>query len=263
MAPTTAALVGAAGGAGTTRTCLELATALAADGRDVAVLDAAYDTQGLARHLPGRLDPDMTALVTDEADRPLSTGLVEFTPAENTETFAAVDDAALDDIGRVRCCPARAPFERLARAKTAEAAQALDGRIEAAAAEFDHVLIDTPPLGSNPAVAAVTTAERVAVVAPATARGLDATQTTRGRLQDVGTSADAVVAVDRTDRDGFPEEDADAVVPALPGETPAALEQAAGVHAVEDVAAAVLNEPLDLPVAKEGLLEQVPSLGSE
>lgn len=265
MAPSTAAFVGAAGGAGTTRTCLELATALAADGEDVAVLDAAYDTQGLARHLPGRLDPDMTALVTDESGRPLSAGPVEFTPAANPEEFGAIDGAELDDAdtGRVACCPARAPFERLARAKSPEAAQTLERRIEEAAAAFDYVLVDTPPLGSNPAVAAVTTAARVAVVAPATTRGLDATQTTRGRLQDVGTSADAVVAVDRTERGGFPEEDADAVIPALPDGTPTALEREEGVAAVEAVAAAVLDEPLGLPVAEDGLVEGISSLGSE
>lgn len=73
--PTTIALVGATGGAGTTRLSLELAAALATDGRDVAVLDAAFATQGLSDYVSGTLDPDATALVTDAADVPLESGL--------------------------------------------------------------------------------------------------------------------------------------------------------------------------------------------
>lgn len=61
----TAALVGAVGGAGTTRLAVEVGALLAADGDAVAVLDAAFATQGLGDYLDGRLDPDLTALVTD------------------------------------------------------------------------------------------------------------------------------------------------------------------------------------------------------
>ncbi|OYR95948.1 cell division inhibitor, partial [Halorubrum sp. E3] len=46
MQATTLALVGATGGAGTTRTAVELAALGARDGRDVAVVDAAFTTQG-------------------------------------------------------------------------------------------------------------------------------------------------------------------------------------------------------------------------
>lgn len=60
------AVVGAVGGAGTTRTCLALAGILARDGRSVVILDAAYATQGLSDHVPGRIAPDMTALVVDD-----------------------------------------------------------------------------------------------------------------------------------------------------------------------------------------------------
>jgi len=257
MALSTAALVGATGGAGTTRSCLELATALAAAGDDVAVLDAAYDTQGLARHLPGRIDPDATTLVTDGSDRPLSEGTVEYDPdADRT----ALDAEALPDPGRAVCCPARAPFERLARAKTPEAAQELERRIGEAATAFDRVLIDTPPLGANPAVAAVTAAERVAVVAPATERGVDAVQTTRGRLQDVGTTADTVLAVDRAGTGAFPEADADVVLPQFDAETPAGLETATGVDALAAAADAVFGRELDFPLAAGGLAAAVDSL---
>jgi len=48
MGISTLALVGVAGGAGTTRTAVEMAATLARADRSVAVLDAAFGTQGLA-----------------------------------------------------------------------------------------------------------------------------------------------------------------------------------------------------------------------
>ena len=192
MTYTTAALVGVTGGAGTTRTTLEAAVALAVDGADVAVLDAAYATQGLGDYLAGRLDPDLTALVTDRAEMPLSTGLIDL----DLDLDAAVD-------GRVACCPVDAPFERLARAKSAEAAQRFETRIEEAAAAFDHVFVDVPPIAANQAVAAVTTCERVGLVAPAGDRGADATARTQERLADLGTAADLLVSTGGADESGF------------------------------------------------------------
>nr|WP_227776770.1 hypothetical protein [Haladaptatus pallidirubidus] len=79
----TAALVGATGGAGTTRLCIELGAMLAHAGRDVAILDAAFATQGLARHVPGRIGNDLTALLTD--------GKIEFDEGELNE--ALIDGA--------------------------------------------------------------------------------------------------------------------------------------------------------------------------
>ncbi|MFB6124323.1 MAG: AAA family ATPase [Haloferacaceae archaeon] len=180
----TVALVGATGGAGTTRTCVELATLLAGSGRTVAVLDAAFATQGLADYLDGRLDPDVTSLLTDAADDPLEAGLVEL-----------VDDAP----GRVAVCPASAPFERLARAKTAGAARAFEERIAEAADAFDVVLVDTPPVAANQAVAAVNACDGAALVAPASTRGRDAVQRMRDRLADLDVDVDAVVATRGTD----------------------------------------------------------------
>jgi cellulose biosynthesis protein BcsQ len=196
MSYSTAALVGATGGAGTTRLAVELGATLARDGRDVAVFDTAFATEGLARHVSGRIDPDLTGLVTEEL--PLANGLYE---------HPATDDLS----GRLDLCPARAPFERLARAKTADAAQRFEDVLDSAAEEFDHVLVDTPPVAANQAVAAVTAAERVAVVAPATERGVDAVQRVRGRVADVGASVDAVIA-NRAD-DDHPLRSADAAVP--------------------------------------------------
>lgn len=264
MPATTLALLGAAGGAGTTRTSLELATVLAADGADVAVLDAAYDTQGLARHLAGRLDPDLTSLVTDEAERPLADGFAAFDPmARDTGALASDAESADDEPlspGRVACCAASAPFERLARAKTTDAAQALERRMDEASESFDHVLVDVPPLGSNPAVAAVTAADRVAVVAPTTARGLDAVQAARGRLQDVGTAADAVVGVAHRGRANLDEADVDAVVPKLRTAAPACLSTVEGVQALAAVAEVTVGREVSLEVAEPGVLDRVNSL---
>lgn len=288
MTATTLAILGATGGAGTTRTSLELATILAADGADVAVLDVAYDTQGLARHLSGALSPDLTSLVTDETDRPLADGLAAFDPmggdvavlaaaGVDADASPAVDDdpstsadvesnpePAPPDPGRIAFCPAHAPFERLARAKTVDAARSLERRVEEAGESFDYVLVDTPPLGSNPAVAAVTTADRVAVVAQATAHGLDAIQAARGRLQDVGTAADAVVGVDRGVRRhegaNVDSTDVDALVPVLPGDAPACLGSAASLTALADVAAATVDREVSLQVAERSVLDRVSSL---
>ena len=234
MSNDTLAFVGAAGGVGTTRLTLETATLLARDGRDVAVLDAAYATQGLADHTPGRIDPDMTVLCLE--DRPLEAGLL---------------DRRLEAAGRLAVCPARAPFERLARAKTPEAAEAFEDRIAEAERAFDHVLLDVPPVAANQAVAAVSAADAVAVVADA-ARARDALPRARDRLVDIGVNPTATV-VTRTD--GHP--DADAVVPALEAETPAVETQTEARAVVGDVLAAAM----DISVEGEesgGLRERFP-----
>ncbi len=197
MGANTLALVGAAGGAGVARLTLECATLLSHDGRDVAVLDAAYATQGLADRTPGRVEPDMTALCLE--DRPLEAGL------RDREAGA----------GRLAVCPARAPFERVARAKTPDAAATFEDRLAEAARAFDHVLVDVPPVAANQAVAAVSAADAVAVVADA-ARAGDAVPRARDRLVDVGVEPDATVVTRTTDH-----ADADATVPTLTDDLPA------------------------------------------
>ncbi|AFK17974.1 ParA family protein [Haloferax mediterranei ATCC 33500] len=232
--PTTTALVGATGGAGATRLTLELATALATDGRDVAVLDTAFATQGLSDYVSGPLDPDATALVTDAADEPLTAGLVDF-------------DTSAD--GRVAVCPAAAPFERLARAMTPDAAQAFEGRIDEAAGEFDHVLVDAPLLTSNPTVAAATACDRVALVAPATARGADAVGRLTARVADIGTEVDAVVSTFGSLGD------ADAIVPETESDViadaPACRDDRELAASIAAVASVLLDEELD-SVTKSG-----------
>lgn len=186
------AFVGAAGGAGTTRITLACAKLLARDGRDTAILDAAYGTQGLADRIEGEITPDMTQLCLEDA--PLEDGLV---------------DRPVDGGGRLSVCPARAPFSRLARAKTPEAAERFGARIGEATRQFEHVLIDTPPIAANQAVAAATGAETVAVVCDA-ARTEAAVPRTADRLADIGVEAFTSVV---TRASTHP--DADVAVPGL------------------------------------------------
>ncbi|ESP88214.1 ParA family protein [Candidatus Halobonum tyrrellensis] len=243
----TVALVGTAGGVGTTRTAVECAAALARAGRDVAVVDAAYGTQGLARFVDGRVEPDATALCL-APERPLAEGL---------------SDLGVDTEGRVALAPAHAPFERLAGAKTPDAAQAFERRLAEAADAFDHVLVDTPPVAANQAVAAVTAADRVALVASADARGADTRRRMADRLADVGAPADLTVSV------GGDLDAAEATVPDLSdheshadnpdradgaGAAPAALgsdDAAAGVVAA---AGAVVDDELDVDLSTGGVL---------
>lgn len=233
------ALVGTVGGAGTTRLAVEFAATLARDDYSVAVVDAAYATQGLATVVPGRIGTDLTEAVTD--DRPLA---------------AATTDLALPVPGRVTVAPARAPFERFSRAKTSECARRLATRLGTAAREFDHVLVDVPPVAANQAVAAVTAADRVALVTPDSQRGADALPRTRDRLADVDAAVDAVVA----NRVGESRrvDAADAGVPtsettALP-EAPVAVEPTAFATAVGAAAETALGVDLDLAAPESSSL---------
>lgn len=202
----TTAVVGACGGAGATRLAVEAAATLARDGRSVAVVDVAAATQGLAGYVPGRIDPDLTAVLVDD----------DATLADATVPLG------LDVAGHVAAAPVRAPFERFARANTAGAARRLEELLAAAADRHDHVLVDAPPVATNLAVAAATTADRVAVVAPPGERGADAVQRVRGRLADVGAPAPVVVRNDGVPDDGTGTIDPDATVPASDTRAPSA-----------------------------------------
>lgn len=220
---TSVSFIGAVGGAGTTRLTVECAAALAADDRDVAVLDAAFATQGLADHVPGRLDPDATAMLAE--DRPLEAALV---------------DLPVDAPGDVVACPAHAPFAQLARAKTPEAGERFAERVVTASRRADHVLVDTPPVAANPAVAAATATDRVAIIAPGSERGRDATPPMRDRLLDIGVTPDIHVATRTSTAPAadiaIPE--ADATAP------PTCLNGGRFGEAVVDLAARATNEEL-------------------
>lgn len=171
-----AAFVGAAGGVGTTRLTVECGATLARDGRDVAVFDAAFATQGLASYVEGPIEADVTALLTGEA-----------------ELGDVLYDRPADLPGTLALCPARAPFERLARAQTAGAAQRFESQIAAASLSHDVVLVDTPPIAGNQAIAAVNAADHVVTVTSDTPRGRDALPRTYDRLDDIGVCSRTVL----------------------------------------------------------------------
>ncbi|MFB6311255.1 MAG: ParA family protein [Salinirussus sp.] len=241
MAHQTLALVGAVGGAGTTRTAVECGAILARDGRDVAVLDAAFATQGLSDYVPGRIDTDLTNV------------LVEDEPIENALRLLPTDVP-----GSLQMAPARAPFERVAQAKTAGAAERFERRITAAGSMYDVVILDTPPVAANQSVAAVSAAEHIAVVAPATRRGADGLARMEGVLVDVGTAADSVIATYAENTEALTE--ADARLPASditdPSECPSCLRHDAPLAIpIAEAVEAVLDTPLSLDLEEPSGLD--------
>lgn len=147
--------------------------------------------------MSGRIGTDLTTLITDEADAPLSAATYPIASGDGhaESSGAGGGNDAPNLPGRADAIPARAPFERVARAKTAEAARKLERRIDEAATSYDAVIVDAAPAGSNEAVAGVTTADRTAAVFPATTHGRDALQRLRGRIADVGAGVDRSIAV--------------------------------------------------------------------
>jgi len=257
----TLALVGATGGAGTTRTAVELAALGARDGHDVAVVDAAFTTQGLSEYVSGRIGTDLTTLVTDETDASLSAAAYPIAVGDGGAGGAGDDgdDGDAPNLsGRADLIPSRAPFERVARAKTAEAARKLERRIDEAASAYDAVVVDAAPVGSNEAVAAVTTADRTAAVFPATTHGRDALQRLRGRVADVGAGLDRSIAVARgadggsdTEREDESESDADVVLPSTDPAVASAPTAAAENGSYARSVAAAFEDAFDATVGVE------------
>ena len=276
MQAKTLALVGATGGAGTTRTAVELAALGARDGRDVAVVDAAFTTQGLSEYVSGRIGTDLTALLTDETDASLSAATYPIDVGggdgnrgggNGEDGDGTAPDGATGLPGRADAVPARAPFERVARAETAEAGRKLERRIDEAATAYDVVVVDTAPIGSNAAVAAVTAADRVEAVTPATAHGRDALQRLRGRVADVGGSVDGAVAVARVgasdaERDGGGG-GADNLLPAVDPAVRSAPEAATGTGAYVEALAETYERAFDAALGIEfeepGLVDRIRS----
>jgi septum site-determining protein MinD len=231
------ALVGAVGGAGTTRLTLEFGATLAREGDAVLVVDAAFATQGLATVVPGRINADVTTVVTE--DSPLDVATFPLEP----------DWGEPEASGELAVAPARAPFERFSRAMTAACGRRLGTRLSSATEQYDHVLVDVPPVAGNQAVAAVTAADRVLVVVPDSQRGADALPRARDRLHDIDAAVRGVVTNRATDPSRVGE--ADAAVPesetnALP-EAPVAVEPSTFALAVEDAVETALDVELALP----------------
>lgn len=219
---------------------METAATLARTGRSVAVLDAAFATQGLATYVEGRIDGDATAVATG-----------------SVSLRDALYDCGFDVPGSMAICPAHAPFERLARAKTPECAQRLESVIDEASERFDRVLLDVPPVAANQAVAAVTTAQTRALVVPASRRGVDLLPRQRGRLRDLDAPPTAVVAT-RTERaDAVAVDEADHEIPAgEPNVTePSSLDPDSDLApAVAETTEALLGVDLGLTFEDDGLL---------
>ncbi|ACM55680.1 P-loop NTPase family protein [Halorubrum lacusprofundi] len=263
MHATTLALVGATGGAGTTRTAVELAALGARDGRDVAVVDAAFTTQGLSEYVSGRIGTDLTTLVTDETGASLSAGTYPIALGDGGTGGDSSGGNAPDLPGRADVIPARAPFERVARAKTAEAARKLERRIDEAATSYDAVIVDAAPVGSNEAVAGVTTADRTAAVFPATTHGRDALQRLRGRIADVGGGLDRSIAVARNADGDETENDANVRLPPTDPAVASAPTAATGSGAYARAVTAAFEDAFDATVGIEfeepGLVDRLRS----
>ena len=235
------ALVGAAGGVGTTRLAVEFGALLASTDQDVAIVDAAFTTQGLSSYIADSITKDATALATGEA---------------TLEEALYSHDA--DVSGTLSVCPARAPFERQSRAKTAGAAERFERQLAATSLSHDVVIVDTPPVGSNPALGAVNAADRIAIVTRPTERGSDAVALTQERLADIGREADAIIA-NHAGKDV--QSRADAHVPASdvrsPRNAPACLPpQGEFSRAVVDALETILERPLEIDVSEPGRFDR-------
>ncbi|OTE99293.1 cell division inhibitor [Halorubrum sp. SD683] len=261
MNATTLALVGATGGAGTTRTAVALPALASRDAARVAPAPACTRGGLSESYVSGRIDPDLTALLTDDSDAALSAAAypVVGTGGDSGRTADGERDA-LDLPGRVDAIPARAPFERVARAKTAEAARKLERRIGEAATTYDAVVVDAAPVGSNEAVAAATTVDRAVAVRPATVHGRDAAQRLRGRIADVGGSLDATLAIERPGSGDGEEGNGVVRVPATDPEVAAAPTAAGGddayARAIATAYEAAFDATLDVEFPEPSLVER-------
>lgn len=228
MAVRSVAFVGVVGGAGTTRTVLEVGGALARAGQGALVFDLDFATQGCSQFVEGRIRTDAATVLADPS--------VDLTDA--------VHDVPVDGPGRLGLLPAFSPLATLADAKSPEAGEQVDERLDEATDAFDHVLLDVPPVVSNQAIGAVVAADRVVAVVPPTRRGVDSLPRERGRLADVGREVAFVLAVG-DGAEGLPP-DADATIPPLPGDAdeyrPATLDTGGGFTvAVGETAEAIFD----------------------
>lgn len=218
-------LVGAAGGAGTTRLAVETAGHITARGDTVVVVDVDFATQGLADYVPGQFTTELTTALRDQvslAELPIALD-VAHTPQPHA-------------------LPSFAGLSRVATAMQQAAAEYLGDQLTALDDEFDHVLLDTPTPVTNPAIAAVTTADTVGVVFPRSPRGIESLHRTEGFLHDIDVAADYTISTP-TPQEATIEDPADIVIPQLadtpPRDVPTTLGTGTGSDAVESLAGVI------------------------
>ncbi len=245
MDGTSVAFVGTVGGVGTTRTVMELGGLLATSKAAVCCLDLDFTTQGLGHHVEGRVGVEASTLLAE--------------PDADLED--AIRDWPVDGEGSLGVIPSLAPFVTIAEAKSETAGARVEDRLDEATERADWVLLDVPPVVSNQAIGAVTAADRTIAVIPPSERGVDALQRERGRLADVGSSFDEVLAVGAGDAPP----DATSRIPSLPADAPAHRPATVagfdGFRAdVTQAANAILGTDIDLPESG-GLRDRIETVG--
>ncbi len=176
MSPRTVALVGAAGGVGTTRLTVECGATLARTGRDVAIFDSAFHTQGL-RDYPHRTGTrDATALATGEA---------------TLEETLVICEPGLS--GRLTLCPATTTMGQFQQTTSPEAADRFATTVAGAALSRDAVLIDVPPTVTPLSRAVLGIADLIVLVTTETPRGTRALSRHQQRLHELGHPPDCVL----------------------------------------------------------------------
>lgn len=219
------ALVGAAGGAGTTRLAVETAGRITARGETAVLVDTDFATQGLAEYVPGQFPTDIVGALCDQ--RPIET---------------VTSPLSVDHTPPPQAAPSFAGLSRVATALETDAAAHLSEELSALTDTYEHVLVDTPMPVTNPAIAAVAAADTVGVVFPRSVRGIESLHRTAGFLNDIDVAA-GVQLSNACRQPSPPEDPADIAVPELdrvpPRDAPTTAQGGVGAEAIDTLIEAV------------------------
>lgn len=223
-------LVGATGGAGTTRIAVETAGRMAASGDDVLLVDVDFATQGLAEYVPGGLETDLVGAICEKRS------LTEATyPLETEQT------------PQPQAAPSYAGLSRVATAMQPDRAEFLSDELSASGDSFDHVVIDTPTPVTNPAIAAATVADTIGVVFPPSPRGIEGLHRTDGFLHDIDAGGAIYISNEGIQTPSV-EDPADVSIPELetvpPRAAPTTIDGATGAYAIDTLIEAVTAQPV-------------------
>jgi CobQ/CobB/MinD/ParA nucleotide binding domain. len=127
---------------------MELGGLLATTGAAVCCFDLDFATQGLGRHVEGRVGVEASTLLAEP----------------DADFEEAIRDWPVDGEGSLGVIPSLAPFRTIAEAKSEAAGARVEDRLEEATERADWVLLDVPPVVSNQAIGAVTAADQVVAV---------------------------------------------------------------------------------------------------